>query len=57
MTDHNTATGHVRVEERAKGRRVWVAEYQVGDGTRTRKTLGPAWVRPSGRTTARGAVL
>ncbi len=56
MTDHNAATGHVRVEERAKGR-VWVAEYQVGDGTRTRKTLGPAWVRPSGKTTARGAVL
>ena len=47
----------MRVEERAKGRRVWVAEYQVGDGARTRKTLGPAWVRPSGRTTARGAVL
>ena len=57
MIDHDTATGHVRVEERAKGRRVWVAEYQVGDGTRTRKTLGPAWVRPSGKTTARGAVL
>jgi integrase len=57
MTDYNTATGHVRVEERAKGRRVWVAEYQVGDGARTRKTLGSAWVRPSGRTTARGAVL
>jgi hypothetical protein len=53
MTDHNTATGHVRVEERAKGR-VWVAEYQLRDGTRTRKTLGPAWVRPSGKTTARG---
>jgi hypothetical protein len=52
MTDHNAATGHVRVEERAKGQRVWVAEYQVGDGARTRKTLGPAWVRPSGRTTA-----
>jgi integrase len=57
MTDHHAATGHVRVEERAKGRRVWVAEYQVGDRARTRKTLGPAWVRPSGRTTARGAVL
>ena len=46
----------MRVEERAKGR-AWVAEYQVGDGTRRRKTHGPAWVCSSGKTTARGAVL
>lgn len=47
-------TGNVRVEERAKGR-VWVAAYVKADGAKTRKTLGPAWVKDSGRKTARGA--
>lgn len=56
MAEH-VLSGHVRVEERARGRRVWIAEYQRVDGSRTRKTLGPAWVRPSGKRTARGAVL
>lgn len=47
-------TGHVRVEERARGR-VWVATYVQADGSKTRKTLGPAWVRATGRKTPRGA--
>lgn len=49
-------TGNIRVEDRARGR-VWVAAYVQADGTKTRKTLGPAWVKDSGRKTARGAVV
>ena len=49
-------TGNLRVEERAKGR-VWVVAYVKADGAKTRKTLGPAWVKDSGRRTARGAVV
>jgi len=49
-------TGHVRVEERRDGR-VWVAKYMRASGARTRKVLGPAWVRDSGRRTERGAVV
>ncbi|HTT95510.1 MAG TPA: hypothetical protein VMF55_12620 [Solirubrobacterales bacterium] len=56
MADH-TPHGHVRVEERAGGRRVWVAEYRPAGEPRTCKTLGPAWVRLSGKTTARGATI
>jgi integrase len=48
-------SGRVRIEERAAGR-VWVAEYRGASG-RTRKVLGPAWVRDSGRRTARGAIV
>lgn len=48
--------GHLRVEERKKGR-VWVAKYDRASGKATRKTLGPAWVKASGRRTARGAVV
>lgn len=47
-------SGTVGVEERAKGR-VWVASYRDATGRKCRKTLGPAWVRPAGGTTARGA--
>jgi len=36
---------------------VWVAGFIQADGTKTRKTLGPAWVKDSGRRTARGAVV
>lgn len=43
------------VEDRKKGR-VWVASIRRADGSRTRKTLGPAWVRDTGKATARGAV-
>ncbi|WP_320670172.1 tyrosine-type recombinase/integrase [Patulibacter defluvii] len=46
----------VRVEERAKGK-VWVAAYFRRDGRKVRKTLGIAWVRDSGRRTARGAII
>ncbi|HEX2070260.1 MAG TPA: tyrosine-type recombinase/integrase [Thermoleophilaceae bacterium] len=49
-------TGNVRVEDRVKGR-VWVAAYVQADGAKTRKTLGRAWVRDSGRKTARGAAI
>lgn len=49
------ATGHIKVEERKKGC-VWVASLRLSDGTRSRTTLGNAWVRDSGRVTTRGAV-
>ena len=49
-------TGTVRVEERVRGR-VWVAAFTQADGSKTRRTLGPAWVKDSGRRTARGAVV
>jgi len=50
-------TGHLRVEERARSGRVWVATYVARDGVKRRTSLGPAWVRDSGRTTDRGAVV
>lgn len=50
------ASGFVVVEDRRKGR-VWVASIRRADGTRTRRTLGPAWVRDGGKRTARGAVV
>lgn len=39
------------------GARVWVATYSTRDGGRTRKVLGPAWVRDTGRKRARGAAV
>lgn len=54
MRQEGRITGHVRVEERVKGR-MWVAAFVQADGRKTRRTLGPAWVRPSGRQTKRGA--
>jgi integrase len=52
-----TITGTV-VPEARKGGRVWVARYRLAStGAFTRKTLGPAWVRDSGRRTPRGAVV
>ncbi|WP_205696394.1 site-specific integrase [Conexibacter sp. SYSU D00693] len=36
---------------------MWVAKYMRAEGTPTRKVLGPAWVKDSGRRTARGAVV
>lgn len=57
QADRTTSiAGHLAVEERKKGR-VWVATITGADGTRRRVTLGPAWVRDSGRRTARGAVM
>ncbi len=49
-------TGHLRIEER-KGGRVWVAKYARAEGGTTRKVLGPAWVKDSGRKTERGATV
>ena len=49
-------TGNVRVEQRAKGR-VWVAAYVKADGAKTRRTLGSAWVKDSGRRTPRNAPI
>jgi len=55
--DDGRVTGHLSVEGRAQAGRVWVASYSRRDGSRTRKTLGAAWVKDSGRTTARGATV
>jgi hypothetical protein len=55
--DEGRVTGHLSVEGRAQAGRVWVAAYSRRDGSRTRKTLGPARVKDSGRTTARGAKI
>ena len=55
--DPSRVTGHLRVEERARSGRLWVATYVARDGAKRRKALGPAWVRDSGRRTARGAVV
>lgn len=49
--------GHLTVEERARSGRVWVAAITTGDGRRTRTVLAPAWVKDSGRRTARGATI
>ena len=49
-------TGSVRVEDRTHGR-VWIASYVQADGSKTRKTLGQAWVKDSGRKTKRGAIV
>ncbi len=51
MEAHETkpAVGHLRVEERRAGR-VWVAFVRFGDGQRAHRTLGPAWVKPNGKT-------
>lgn len=51
-----TITGHLRVEER-KGARVWVAKHGRAEGGSTRKVLGPAWAKDSGRKTERGATV
>ncbi len=49
-------TGHLVVEKRRNGR-VWVASFIQADGGKTRRTLGPAWARESGRKTARGTPI
>jgi hypothetical protein len=50
-------TGSVALEARSGGR-VWVAGYRkASTGKFTRKVLGPAWARDSGRRTARDAVV
>jgi len=49
-------SGHVTVEKR-KGGRVYIASYMQASGSKTRVVLGPAWVKDSGRRTARGATI
>lgn len=47
-------TGSKRIEERTSGR-VWVAFYMTAAGKPSRKVLGPAWAKDTGRKTPRGA--
>ena len=49
-------TGNLTVEDRATQGRVWIAAWTSGDGKRNRRVLGPAWVKNSGKKTARGAI-
>ncbi len=49
-------TGNIRVEDRREGR-TWVAAFMTAEGRKTRRSLGPAWVKDSGRRTARGAIV
>lgn len=56
QTKDRRITGHLIVEQRASGR-AYVAKYMTAAGRPTRKVLGPAWVKDSGRRTARGAVI
>jgi integrase len=48
-------SGHLQVVDRGGGRR-WHALWRDADG-RHQKILGPAWVKDSGKRTARGAVI
>src|ERR1700719_550706 len=52
MVQDRKPSGHVYVAERQSGR-VWYAKWRDGEGQH-QKRLGPAWVKPHGRT-ARGA--
>lgn len=57
MHDKSTRiTGSIRIEPR-DGYRVWVAKYGRAEGAATRRVLGLAWAKDSGRRTARGAVV
>lgn len=50
-------SGYVKVERRRSGPRVWVAEFRTAAGGKTRRVLGPAWAKDSGRRTARGGTV
>jgi hypothetical protein len=56
MASQARVSGHIRVEERQSAR-VWIASFTRQDGSKSRKTLGRAWVKDSGRRTQRGAVV
>jgi len=43
-----SVSGHVQVRENTRGR-VWIALWRDAEG-RHKKTLGPAWVKPHGKT-------
>jgi hypothetical protein len=55
MSRARRITGHLVVEERKDGPRVWVAKYMRTEGTPTRKVLGPAWAKPARTASDRGA--
>ena len=55
MSRARRITGHLVVEERKDGPRVWVAKYMRTEGTPTRKILGPAWAKPARTAADRGA--
>jgi integrase len=46
--------GYLRVEDRTNGERKWVASYVTHKGPRTRRLIGPAWVRDTGKRTPHG---
>src|SRR3954454_6210825 len=45
--------GYLSLEPRTAGK-VWVAKLRTAEGPFTRKVLGPAWARDTGRRTQRG---
>lgn len=55
--DADRVTGNLTIEERARTGRAWIAAWFSGNDRGHRKLLGSAWVKDSGRRTARGAVV
>ena len=55
MSRTRRITGHLVVEERKDGPRVWVAKYMRAEGTPTRKVLGATWAKPARTASDRGA--
>jgi integrase len=55
MSRARRITGHLVVEERKDGPRVWVAKYMRAEGTPTRKVLGATWAKPARTASDRGA--
>jgi len=49
--------GHLTVDLRGSGERKWVATFVTEAGPRTRRVLGPAWVRETGRRTTSGGKI
>src|SRR4051794_29214504 len=55
MSEPVRPSGHLQVVDRGGGRR-WHALWRDAEG-RHQKVLGPAWVKDSGKRTARGAIV
>jgi integrase len=55
MSEAVRPSGHLQIVDRADGRR-WHALWRDADG-RHQKVLGAAWVKDSGKRTARGAIV
>jgi integrase len=55
MAKARRITGHLVLEDRKGGPRVWVAKYMRAEGAPTRKVLGPAWAKAGRREPERGA--